>query len=100
MDDSSRSFLAIGTVKHHSRDDITKTTRVNFLPFGLSVDAKVRDEETERSKFDSRFIPGIWLGRATESDEHIVGQHWVYTPQGQFEQRMISKFGTVVSSRA
>ena len=20
-----------------------------------------------------RFIPGIWLGRATESDEHIVG---------------------------
>ena len=44
-----------------------------LLPFGSAVDAKVRDEETERSKFDSRFIPGIWLGRATESDEHIVG---------------------------
>ena len=51
-----------------------------LLPFGSAVDAKVRDEETERSKFDSRIIPGIWLGRATESDEHIVGtaQH-VYT---------------------
>ena len=43
-----------------------------LLPFGSAVDAKVRDEDTERSKFDSRFIPGIWLGRATESDEHIV----------------------------
>ena len=41
---------------------------------------KVRDEETERSKFDSRFIPGFWLVRATESDEHIVGTaHGVYT---------------------
>ena len=30
-------------------------------------------EETKRSRSDSRFIPGIWLGRATESDEHIVG---------------------------
>ena len=45
----------------------------HLLPFGSAVDAKVRDEETERSKFDSRFIQGIWLGRATESDEHIVG---------------------------
>ena len=44
-----------------------------LLPFGSAVDAKVRDEETERSKFDSRFIPGIWLERATESDEHFVG---------------------------
>ena len=43
-----------------------------ILPFGSAVDAKVRDEETERSKFDSRFIPGIWLGRASESDEHNV----------------------------
>ena len=35
----------------------------------------MRESETKRqsSKFDSRFIPGIWLGRATESDEHIVG---------------------------
>ena len=45
----------------------------HLLPFGSAVDAKVRDEETERSKFDSRFIQGIWLSRATESDEHIVG---------------------------
>ena len=44
-----------------------------LLPFGSAVDAKVRDEETDRSKFDPRFFPGIWLGRATESDEHIVG---------------------------
>ena len=44
-----------------------------LLPFGSTDDAKVRDEVTEHSKFDSRFIPGIWLGRATESDEHIVG---------------------------
>ena len=37
-----------------------------LLPFGSAVDAKVRDEETESSKLDSRFIPGISLGRATE----------------------------------
>ena len=49
-----------------------------LLPLGSAVDAKVRDEDTERSKFDSRFIPGIWLGRATESDEHTVG-----TAQGE-----------------
>ena len=53
-----------------------------LLPFGSAVDAKVRDEETERSKFDSRFTPGIWLGRATESDEHIVG-----TAQGVYTAR-------------
>ena len=45
---------------------------------------KVRDEETERSKLDSRFTPGIWLGRATESDEHIVG-----TAQGVYTARSI-----------
>ena len=55
-----------------------------LLPFGSAVDAKVRDEETERSKFDSRFIPGIWLGRATESDEHIVG-----TAQGVYTARSV-----------
>ena len=55
-----------------------------LLPFGSAVDAKVRDEETERSKFDSRFIPGIWLGRATESDEHIVG-----TVQGVYTARSV-----------
>ena len=70
-----------------------------LLPFGSAVDAKVRDEETERSKFDSRFIPGIWLGRATESDEHIVG-----TAQGVYTARSVrakndQKSGTVVSSR-
>ena len=53
--------------RHHK--DFTS----QLLPFGSAVDAKVRDEETERSKFDSRFIPGIRLGRATESDEHVVG---------------------------
>ena len=55
-----------------------------LLPFGSAVDAKVRDEETERSKFDSRFIPGIWHGRATESDEHIVG-----TAQGVYTARSV-----------
>ena len=55
-----------------------------LLPFGSAVDAKVRDEETERSKFDSRFIPGIWLGRSTESDEHIVG-----TAQGVYTARSV-----------
>ena len=35
-----------------------------LLPLRSAVDAKVRDEETERSKFDSGFTPGIWLGRA------------------------------------
>ena len=64
----------------------------------------MRKSETQRqnsSKIDSRFIPGILLGRATESDEHVVGTaEWVFSQQGQFEQRMIRKFGTVVSSRA
>ena len=55
-----------------------------LLPFGSAVDAKVRDEETERSKFDSLFIPGIRLGRATESDEHIVG-----TAQGVYTARSV-----------
>ena len=55
-----------------------------FLPFGSAVDAKVRDEETERSKFDSRFIPGIWPERATEIDEHIVG-----TAQGVYTGRSV-----------
>ena len=54
------------------------------LPFGSLVDAKVRDEETERRKSDSRFIPGIWLGRATESGEHIVG-----TAQGVYAARSV-----------
>ena len=53
-----------------------------LLPFGSAVDAKVRDEETESSKLDSRFIPGISLGKATESDEHIVG-----TAQGVYTAR-------------
>ena len=55
-----------------------------LLPFGSAVDVKVRDEETERSKFDSRFIPNIWLGRATESDEHVVG-----TAQGVYTARSV-----------
>ena len=70
-----------------------------LLPFGSAVDAKVRDEETERSKFDSGFTPGIWLGRATESDEHIVGTaQGVYTARS-VRAKMIRKSGTVVSSR-
>ena len=54
--------------RRHRKDHTSQ-----LLPSGSAVDAKIRDEETERSKFDSRFIPGIWLGKATESDEHIVG---------------------------
>ena len=68
-----------------------------LLPFGSAVDAKIRDEDTERSKFDSRFIPSIWLGRATERDEHVVGTaQVVYTLQGLPERRMTRTFGTVV----
>ena len=55
-----------------------------LLPVGSTVDAKVRDEDTERSKYDSRFIPGICLGRATENDEHIVG-----TAQGVHTERSV-----------
>ena len=36
-----------------------KDNTSQLLPFRSAVDAKVRDEDTERSKFDSRFIPGI-----------------------------------------
>ena len=81
--------------RRHHKDHTSQ-----LLPFGSAVDAKVRDEDTERSKFDSRFIRGIWLGRATGSDEHIVGTALgVLTQQGRFEQRMVRKSGTVVSSR-
>ena len=55
-----------------------------LLPFGSAVDAKGRDEDTERSKFDSRFIPSIWLARSTEIDEHIVG-----TTQGVYTARSV-----------
>ena len=55
-----------------------------LLPFGSAVDAKVRDEDTERSKFDSRFIPSIWLIRSTEIDEHIVG-----TTKGVYTARSV-----------
>ena len=64
--------------RHH------KAYTSQLLPFGSAVDAKVRDEETERNKFDSRCIPGKWLGRATESDEHIVG-----TAQGVYTARSV-----------
>ena len=60
------------TVKHNSRDDITKTTRVSFCHLDQQ---SVRKSETKRlrpQQIRFRFIPGIWLGRATESDEHIV----------------------------
>ena len=58
-------------------------------PFGSAVDAKVRDEDTERSKFDSRFILGIWLGRATESDEYICRNSTgcVHSKVGSSEER-------------
>ena len=64
--------------RHH------KDSTSQLPPFGSAVDAKVRDEETERSNFDSRFIPGIWLGRATESGEHTVG-----TAQGVYTVRSV-----------
>ena len=65
-----------GKRRHHK--DYTS----QLPPFGSAIDAKVRDEETERSKFDSRFIPSIWLGSATESDKHVVG-----TAQGVYTAR-------------
>ena len=54
--------------KRHHKDSTSQ-----LLPFGAAVDAKVRYEETERNKFDSRVIPSIWPGRAAESDGHSVG---------------------------
>ena len=42
------------TFKRRHHKDYTS----QLLPVGSTVDAKVRDEDTERSKFDSRFIPG------------------------------------------
>ena len=62
-----------------------------LLPFGSAVDAKVRDKETERSKFDSRFVPST----ATESDEHIVGTalgvYTARTVRAKYDQEIWNK---------
>ena len=93
---SATDSIAIWMIRHaafrQTRFSVGKDSKTPFKrrhhkeytsqlqPFGSAVGAKVRDEETECSKFDSRFIPGIWLGRATESDEYTVGSaQGVYT---------------------
>ena len=43
------------------------------LAFGSKVEAKINDQEMKRSKFDTTFVTGVYLGRAIESDEHCVG---------------------------
>ena len=44
----------------------------------------MQDKELEKSKFDQRFIAGVWLGRTTTSDEHIVA-----TGSGVFKTRTV-----------
>ena len=68
-------------------------------PFGSAVDAKVRDEETESSKFDSRFIPASGLEEPQRAMSTLSEQHTVFTQQGRFERRLFKKSGTVASSR-
>ena len=90
MDDQTRQHSCrhashLGrTAKRHSSEDTTKITRVTFFHLDQLLMRKSVGEETERSKFDSLFIQGIWLGRATESDEHIVG-----TADGVYTARSI-----------
>ena len=88
LDDSTRSILANTFLCWNGKTPFKRRPHKEYTsqlpPFGSAVDAKVRDEETERSKVDSRFIPGIWLGRATESDEHVVG-----TAQGVYTARSV-----------
>ena len=72
--------------KKRHRKDYTR----QFLPFGSAGDAKVRDEETER---------GIWFGRATESDEQIVGTAQGVHTARSVRAKNIKKSGTVASSR-
>ena len=43
------------------------------LPFGSVVEAKLADKERLRSKFDSSFVTGVYLGRSLSTDEHCVG---------------------------
>ena len=91
----SRKHVSLleGTVKHHSRDDITKTAQASFYHLDQLL---MRKSETKRLNA-ANWIP------LEEEPQRVTStsseQHWVNTQQGQFEQRMIKKFGTVVSSR-
>ena len=85
--------LLEGTVKHHSRDDITKTTQASFYHLDQLL---MRKSETKRLNA-ANWIP------LEEEPQRVTStsseQHWMNTQQGQFEQRTIKKFGAVVSSR-
>ena len=60
--------------------NISRITRVNFFRCG----PQRRDDDIEVGKFDSRFVPDCWLGRATETDEIIEA-----TPRGIYTARSI-----------
>ena len=71
-----------------------------LLPLRSAVDAKVRDEETERSKFDSWIHSrDFGLEELQRAMSTLSEQHRVFTQLGRLERRMIRKSGTVVSSR-
>lgn len=44
-----------------------------ILPFGVMLEAKIFDPERRRSKFDSTFLPGLYSGRAVDSDARYIG---------------------------
>ncbi len=54
------------------------------LEFGEIVEAKLQSKDVMNAKLEARWTRGVWLGRATESDEHIVG-----TAQGVMRTRSV-----------
>jgi hypothetical protein len=43
------------------------------VEFGETVEAKLQHDDVDRAKFAQRWTTGVWLGRSSISDEHIVG---------------------------
>ena len=93
-------FLVGRDGKHHSKDDITKTTRVNF--FHLEQQS-MRESETKRLS-PAKSIPDSFQAFGLEEPSRATStsseQHRACTQQDQSEQGTIKRSGTVTSSGA
>ena len=72
-----------------------------LLPFGS--EKLMRKSETKRLNAANSIL-GSFQASGLEEPQRATStsleQHWVFSQQGRFEQRMIRKSGTVVSARA
>ena len=91
--DLTGSFLAYTFLRWIGRYNIIQETTPQSPHepgFAILDQLLKRKSETQRQnsrKIDSLFIPGIWLGRATESDGHDVGTaEWVFNDQERDSQ--------------